>query len=81
MTFDVTVHPLEGTLRATYNDPTQLGEPLRTQCMTQVSNVTPKHPQEQMPQMMNCDAKNEFQRWRWQYHFDFSYNFDPPAPS
>ena len=81
MIVDTTVHPLEGVLRVTYHDKSEAGEPERTQCLTQVTNITPKHKDEQMPQLMDCDAANRFQRWRWQYKFDFDFNFDPPPPA
>ena len=79
MVVNTDVHPLEGSLRVTYHDKSEEGEPVKTQCLTQVTNVTPKHKDEQMPQLMECDDSNHFQRWRWQYKFDFNYDFQPPS--
>lgn len=73
-TFNVEVHPLEGNLKVTFNHPREDNK-RTTYCVTQVTNITPKHTKEQMPQLMPCDNSNEFQSWRWQYHFNFNYNF------
>ena len=75
MTYNVAVHPLEGTLKVTFPHPRE-GQKETTMCLTQVTNITPKHKNEQMPQLMACKDDNEFQKWRWQYHFDFNYNFN-----
>ena len=41
----------------------------------QVTNINKAHHREQMPQLGDCDPKNEFVHWRWQYKFNFKYDF------
>jgi polypeptide N-acetylgalactosaminyltransferase len=41
-------------------------------CVTQVTNVLPKHNKEQMPQIGPCEDKNVYQEWIFTYGLDWS---------
>jgi polypeptide N-acetylgalactosaminyltransferase len=49
-----------------------------TLCPTQVTNILSVHHNQQMPQMLDCQRDNRFQKWRWTYKFDFGYNWENP---
>ena len=44
-----------------------------TMCIMQVTNVMKAHSREQMPELAECDTKNDFQLWSFSYKFSFEY--------
>jgi len=69
---------VEGLMRITVKQVTGQN---RTLCLCQVTmtDMIPAYKKKQMPQLVNCDPSNKFQKWKWQYKFDFGYDFEKPT--
>lgn len=76
-TWEVERHSeVEGVLSVT----NRAENPPKRMCVTQVTNVNPVHYFKQMPQVLECEEGNWFQKWRWTYKFDYDYHWEKPTP-